>query len=400
MQPPVVVPAKAPLTTDDVTRPEGANVIATDATPGLSAGQPAAAPAAFRSDALAADALNSLPAGGGVTGVVSVGAGVVFVADVVVAGALVVPAGAPEVVPAGGFHAVGAPPVSVLLDAGLSFVSVVLLVAGAWGALDSGGGVFTFTCGDAVRGASPVPIVAVVAPPEPSGSAVRPRQIMSAASARAITGSSSHGAYDRAFAESARAVAGLSAAEVAARGAVPSATGASMREGGGVDIPRLGSAERSAGTIFAVGSSGAMGLTTTSLPVTCGAFDEAFDGPFEGLILALSPRGNGLDDLHYLSHFGGTNATGGNFLLGLTLEPSTGTPRLTVVGGSDATDVPGTKALAANKDKVSFTYRETPNGGRVDIVTTDAATLKAAHDFMRFQIADHKTGDSGQVTRR
>lgn len=65
-----------------------------------------------------------------------------------------------------------------------------------------------------------------------------------------------------------------------------------------------------------------------------------------------------------------------------------------------ATDVPGTKALAANKDKVSFTYRETPNGGRVDIVTTDAATLKAAHDFMRFQIADHKTGDSGQVTRR
>jgi hypothetical protein len=29
----------------------------------------------------------------------------------------------------------------------------------------------------------------------------------------------------------------------------------------------------------------------------------------------------------------------------------------------------------------------------VDIVTTDAEALKAVHDFLRFQIADHKTGD-------
>jgi hypothetical protein len=74
MQPPVGVPAKEPLTSAEVTRPEGANVIATLATPGCSLGQPAAAPAAARSDAFAALWLNSLPSGGGAGGV-GVGAG-------------------------------------------------------------------------------------------------------------------------------------------------------------------------------------------------------------------------------------------------------------------------------------------------------------------------------------
>jgi hypothetical protein len=36
----------------------------------------------------------------------------------------------------------------------------------------------------------------------------------------------------------------------------------------------------------------------------------------------------------------------------------------------------------------------------VDIVTKDAAALKAAHDFLKFQIADHKTGDSTTVVDR
>jgi len=65
-----------------------------------------------------------------------------------------------------------------------------------------------------------------------------------------------------------------------------------------------------------------------------------------------------------------------------------------------ATDVPGTKQLAANKDKVTFTYVEAPKGGKVNIVTKDPATLDALYQFLRFQITDHKTGDPLTITKR
>jgi hypothetical protein len=65
-----------------------------------------------------------------------------------------------------------------------------------------------------------------------------------------------------------------------------------------------------------------------------------------------------------------------------------------------ATDVPGTGAMASRKDRIRFAYVETPQGGRVDIVTTDAEAVKAVHEFLRFQIADHRTGDSTAVTKR
>ncbi len=65
-----------------------------------------------------------------------------------------------------------------------------------------------------------------------------------------------------------------------------------------------------------------------------------------------------------------------------------------------AQHVPGTAELTALKDRVSYKYVELPKGGRVDIVTKDAGALKAVHDFLKFQIADHKTGDSIVVTKR
>jgi hypothetical protein len=64
------------------------------------------------------------------------------------------------------------------------------------------------------------------------------------------------------------------------------------------------------------------------------------------------------------------------------------------------TDVPGTKTLAALKDRVRFVYVETPGGGRVDIFTTDREALAAVHEFMKFQIRDHGTGDSIAITKR
>jgi hypothetical protein len=65
-----------------------------------------------------------------------------------------------------------------------------------------------------------------------------------------------------------------------------------------------------------------------------------------------------------------------------------------------AQDVPGTSVLAALKDRISYRYVELPKGGRVDVVTADAAAIKAVHAFLKFQILDHRTGDSTTVTKR
>jgi hypothetical protein len=65
-----------------------------------------------------------------------------------------------------------------------------------------------------------------------------------------------------------------------------------------------------------------------------------------------------------------------------------------------ATKVPGTAKMTELKNRIRFVYVETPVGGRLDIFTTDAAALQAVHEFMRFQIADHKTGDTTAVTNR
>ena len=64
------------------------------------------------------------------------------------------------------------------------------------------------------------------------------------------------------------------------------------------------------------------------------------------------------------------------------------------------TNVPGTDRMAELKNRIRFVYVETAGGARVDIFTTDAAALKAVHDFLRFQIADHRTGDSTAVIPR
>jgi hypothetical protein len=64
------------------------------------------------------------------------------------------------------------------------------------------------------------------------------------------------------------------------------------------------------------------------------------------------------------------------------------------------TDVPGTSQMSRLKDRLTFTYRVTPQGGRVDITTEDADALAAVHAFLRFQIRDHKTGDATEVKRR
>ena len=58
------------------------------------------------------------------------------------------------------------------------------------------------------------------------------------------------------------------------------------------------------------------------------------------------------------------------------------------------TTPPGVTTMTLLKDKIHFEYQAVDGGGRVSIATDDAIGRAAIHDFLRFQITDHETGDS------
>lgn len=63
-----------------------------------------------------------------------------------------------------------------------------------------------------------------------------------------------------------------------------------------------------------------------------------------------------------------------------------------------ADEVPGSAAMTQLKDRITYVYEEMPRGGRVRLTTRAAPALAAIHAFLRYQIADHKTGDPLEVT--
>ncbi len=54
---------------------------------------------------------------------------------------------------------------------------------------------------------------------------------------------------------------------------------------------------------------------------------------------------------------------------------------------------PGVPVMKERKAVIRYSYASTDKGGVVTIVTKDARALAAVHDFLRFQISDHGTGD-------
>jgi hypothetical protein len=62
--------------------------------------------------------------------------------------------------------------------------------------------------------------------------------------------------------------------------------------------------------------------------------------------------------------------------------------------------VPGVATLTRLAREVKYTYVETPDGGRVDIRTASSEALSALHEFLRFQISQHATGDPVDVRKR
>ena len=58
---------------------------------------------------------------------------------------------------------------------------------------------------------------------------------------------------------------------------------------------------------------------------------------------------------------------------------------------------PGVPAMKENHAEISYTFEELPAGGSVRIKTTNPEALKGVHEFLRFQIEDHHTGDTTEI---
>ena len=58
---------------------------------------------------------------------------------------------------------------------------------------------------------------------------------------------------------------------------------------------------------------------------------------------------------------------------------------------------PGVPVMKEKRTEISYTFEALPAGGTVRIKTTNPDALKAIHDFLRFQIDDHHTGDTTEI---
>ncbi len=57
----------------------------------------------------------------------------------------------------------------------------------------------------------------------------------------------------------------------------------------------------------------------------------------------------------------------------------------------------GAALMKKDKAAIRYTFEETQSGGSVRINTTNPEALKAVHSFLRFQIAEHRTGDPTEI---
>lgn len=57
----------------------------------------------------------------------------------------------------------------------------------------------------------------------------------------------------------------------------------------------------------------------------------------------------------------------------------------------------GTDVMQELRTAIDWRYEPIERGGRVVIATKDTRALDAIHRFLRFQISDHRTGDTEQV---
>lgn len=61
---------------------------------------------------------------------------------------------------------------------------------------------------------------------------------------------------------------------------------------------------------------------------------------------------------------------------------------------------PGVTVMESKRGAISYVFEPTTAGGRVRITTADKNALEAIHQFLKFQIEDHRTGDSKALAPR
>jgi hypothetical protein len=61
---------------------------------------------------------------------------------------------------------------------------------------------------------------------------------------------------------------------------------------------------------------------------------------------------------------------------------------------------PGVPVMKRLKNRITYKFEPLEHGGQVRIVTKNSEALKAVHEFLRFQITDHKTGDPLVLDRK
>jgi hypothetical protein len=58
-----------------------------------------------------------------------------------------------------------------------------------------------------------------------------------------------------------------------------------------------------------------------------------------------------------------------------------------------AREVPGSAEMRVRRAAIRYEFRPLPRGGEVRITTRDPVAVRAIHEFLAFQRADHRTGD-------
>ena len=58
---------------------------------------------------------------------------------------------------------------------------------------------------------------------------------------------------------------------------------------------------------------------------------------------------------------------------------------------------PGVSTMQKLKSAIQYRFQSIDRGGRLQIASKDPKAIAAVHDFLKFQISDHHTGDSAQV---
>ena len=54
---------------------------------------------------------------------------------------------------------------------------------------------------------------------------------------------------------------------------------------------------------------------------------------------------------------------------------------------------PGVPVMKAKRSAITYAFEPTRNGGQVRIASADPDAVRAIHEFLTFQIDDHRTGD-------